>query len=156
MDRVFNKHYMKSLMPKGAKSIFDQNRVTDITTLFSLPPTFKTHFWSKLTCKKKILLIQYWVSHRRVYKLAQRNAFFSEVTKVDLTPFGIKLFIYMKEEMLYLPVVLGSWKLQFDKRAKFYWTWRQMQWRNQGKAASCTPETRIFTLCIYMNIYIKI
>ena len=31
----------------------------------------------------------------RVYKLAQRNVFFfSEVTKVDLAPFGIKLFIY--------------------------------------------------------------
>ena len=28
-----------------------------------------------------------------VYKLTQRNVFFSEVTKVDLAPFGIKLFI---------------------------------------------------------------
>ena len=29
-----------------------------------------------------------------MYKLAQRNAFFSEVMKMDLTPFGNKLFIY--------------------------------------------------------------
>ena len=31
---------MKNLIPEGAKSIFDQNRVTDITTLFGLTPTF--------------------------------------------------------------------------------------------------------------------
>ena len=38
---------MKSLIPKGVKSIFDQNRVTNLTTLFNLPPTFRTHFWSE-------------------------------------------------------------------------------------------------------------
>ena len=32
--------------------------------------------------------------HRRLYKIWQTNAFFSEVTKVDLAPFGNKLFIY--------------------------------------------------------------
>ena len=36
--------FMKSLIPKGAKSTFNQNRVINITTLFSLPPTFRTHF----------------------------------------------------------------------------------------------------------------
>ena len=39
--------YMKSLVPKGARSIFDQIWVTTITTLFILPLTFKTHFWSE-------------------------------------------------------------------------------------------------------------
>ena len=38
-----SKRDMKSLIPKGAKSMFDQNRVTNITTLFSLPPTFRMH-----------------------------------------------------------------------------------------------------------------
>ena len=33
------------LIPKGAKSIFNQNWVTNITTLFSLPPTFRIHLW---------------------------------------------------------------------------------------------------------------
>ena len=32
-------------------------------------------------------------SHRHVYKFCQRNLFFSEVPKVDLTRFGNKLFI---------------------------------------------------------------
>ena len=44
---------MKSLIPKGAKSIFDQNRVTNITTLISLPPTFSTHFWSEYNEQKE-------------------------------------------------------------------------------------------------------
>ena len=35
-----------------------------------------------------------------MYNLAQRNAFFSEVMKVDLAPFGIKLFIYKKKKRL--------------------------------------------------------
>ena len=42
-----HQNYTMALIPKEAKSIFDQNRVTDITTLFSLPPTFRTHFWSE-------------------------------------------------------------------------------------------------------------
>ena len=41
------KAYLKSLIPKGAKSIFDQNRVNNITTLYSLPITLRTHFWSE-------------------------------------------------------------------------------------------------------------
>ena len=94
LNVLFTIVYMKSLIPKDAKSIFDQNRVTNITTLFSLPPTFRTHFWSENNEQKEDIVIQYRFSHRRVYKLAQRNAFFSEVTKVDLAPFGVKLFIY--------------------------------------------------------------
>ena len=35
--------HMKGLIPKGAKSTFDQNQLINIT-LFSLPPTFMTHF----------------------------------------------------------------------------------------------------------------
>ena len=89
----------KSLLPKGAKSIFEQNRVTNITTLFSLPPTFRTHFWSEYNEQKEDIVISILISpppppiYRRRYKLAQRNVFFSEVTKVDLAPFGSKLFI---------------------------------------------------------------
>ena len=44
---------MKSLIPKGAKSIFYQNRVTNNTTLVSLPPTFRTHFWSEYNKQKE-------------------------------------------------------------------------------------------------------
>ena len=89
--------YMKSLIPKGAKSMFDQNWVTNITTLFSLPPTFRMHLWSEYNEQQEDivkLILGFPLSHRRVYKLAQRNAFFSEVTKVDMAPFGIKLYIW--------------------------------------------------------------
>ena len=34
------------------------------------------------------------IFHRRLYKIRQRKAIYSEVTKVDLVPFGNKLFIY--------------------------------------------------------------
>ena len=43
----------KSLFPKGTKSIFVQNRVIHITTFFSLPPTFRTHFWSEYKEQKE-------------------------------------------------------------------------------------------------------
>ena len=38
-------------------------------------------------------------SHRHVYKICQRNLFFSEVPKVDLTRFGNKLFNYSQHFM---------------------------------------------------------
>ena len=87
---------MKSLLPKGAKSIFDQNRVINITTLFSLPPTCRTHFGSEYNEQKEDIVNSILIFHRRGYKLAQRKAFFSEVTKVDLAPFGSKVFIYSR------------------------------------------------------------
>ena len=47
--------YMKSLIPTGAKSIFNQNRVTNITTLFSLPPIpLECISNPNITSKKKI------------------------------------------------------------------------------------------------------
>ena len=66
--------YLKSLFPKGAKSIVDQNRVINITTLFSLPPTFSTYFWSEYNEQKEGIKIQFWGFHRRGYKLAEKNA----------------------------------------------------------------------------------
>ena len=44
-------HDIKGLIPKDAKSIFDQNRVTNIIALFSLYPTFKTHSDPNITNK---------------------------------------------------------------------------------------------------------
>ena len=35
-----------------------------------------------------------------MYKLAQRNMFFSEVMKMDLAPFANKLFMYWKKKEL--------------------------------------------------------
>ena len=103
---------MKSLIPRCAKSIFDQNRVTNITT-FLKRMHWKTPVPSKLLPIERIsdpnhneqrediinsILSFPCAKSRRVYKLAPRNAidafFFSEVTKVDLEPFRIKLFIY--------------------------------------------------------------
>ena len=40
MQRLIDQYINVSEEPKGAKSTFDQNRVINITTLFSLPPTF--------------------------------------------------------------------------------------------------------------------
>ena len=47
------RQHMKTLIPKGAKYIFDQNRVTNITTLFSLLPTFRMYFWSEYKKQKE-------------------------------------------------------------------------------------------------------
>ena len=47
-----NVQYMKSLIPKGAKSTFDENWVIDIRPLFRLVPVFeqkyKPKFWEQL------------------------------------------------------------------------------------------------------------
>ena len=49
---------MKSLIPKGAKSVFDQNRVTYTTILFSLLPTFRTSFYIDIVDPMHHVLIQ--------------------------------------------------------------------------------------------------
>ena len=45
--------YMKSLLSKSSISIFNNNRVINITTLFSLPPTLRTHFWFEYSNEQK-------------------------------------------------------------------------------------------------------
>ena len=45
---------MKSLFPKGARSMFGQNQVTNITTLFSLRPTFRKHLRSEYNEQKEV------------------------------------------------------------------------------------------------------
>ena len=48
--------YMKSLFPKGARSTFGQNRVTNIMTLFSLRPTFRKHLRSEYNEQKEVIV----------------------------------------------------------------------------------------------------
>ena len=110
---IWRAYFQKALNPFSI-----QNWVTNITTLFSLPPTLlRTHFWSEYNEKKRrYCKFNIEFPRRRVYKLAQRNAFFSEVTKVDLAPFGIKLFIYFAyniEDEIHLLIVQVAQKKHF-------------------------------------------
>ena len=71
---------LKSSFPKPVKSTFDENLEWNL----DLDNSGK-----------------YISPHRHVYKFCQRNLFFSEVPKVDLTHFGNKLFnlrFYMNKE----------------------------------------------------------
>ena len=53
---IIDVHSMPSIMQKGLDTnVNDQIRVTNITTLFILPLTFKTHFWSEVLTIQLIL-----------------------------------------------------------------------------------------------------
>ena len=85
---------MKSLIPKGAKSTFDENWVIDIRTLFTSVPVFQQKYLPKLWEHYEQMHLFISLFHRRVYKIWWTNSLFSQVTKMDLAPLGIKLFIY--------------------------------------------------------------
>ena len=77
-----------------------------------------------------------------MYKLAQRNAFFSEVTKVDLAPFGNKLLkwkLIQSENEVYLEHAV-SIQCELEKN------------ENPGLAPNYKKRRNIYIQCVYKTV----
>ena len=78
-------------------------KIEFLTSLYRIMLELVTEWNLDLDNSRKYIffLIKILFSHRHVYKFCQRNLFFSEVPKVDLTRFGNKLFNFRRSNHIY-------------------------------------------------------